>query len=287
MEGSRTLPVITGALLLGLATDIGCSRSSDATSSNPWTVVTIRERRSGEIPFEEATGYLRRSASRNYVPGPDSLVARVVNDSSGSPHIVVQRMSTGQLDTLFAGWASLPQWSPDLQYISCVAWESQEAPYELTIIDVATRAVVVDSEANASGTMSKWSPDSRLVAASGVINESSWVMLYTVSIPDGKVAVLDSVDVLSSHEFSWSPDSRWIVFSRPTALDQGENVAAADLWVADARTGKTWPLLETQDWVEVNPLWITDRTIQVDRRRGGPEPASQLTQVVELLSTKE
>ena len=196
-------------------------------------------------------------------------------------------MSTGQLDTLFAGWASLPQWSPDGKYISCVAWRSQEAPYELTIVDVATRTVVVDSEANASGTMSKWSPDSRLIAASGVINESSWVMLYTVSIPDGKVAILDSVNVLSAHEFSWSPDSHWVAFSRPTALDEGENVAAADLWLADARTGEVWPLLETQDWVELNPLWISDRTIQVDRRRSGTGSGGQLSQVVELLSTKE
>ncbi len=45
-------------------------------------------------------------------------------------------------------------------------------------------------------------------------------MLYTVSVPDWKVSVLDSLDVLVDYDFSWSRDGRWLAFTRPTALDR-------------------------------------------------------------------
>lgn len=280
-------PLVTLAFLLGLDAGTGCSQQSDSATSNPWTVVTVRERRSGETPFEESSGYLRRPSSRNYVPGPDSLIARVDTDAKGRPRILIERASTGQVDTLFGGWASLPQWSPDGRYISCVAWKSRLNPYQLTVVDVATKTVVIECRVKADGTMSKWSPDSRTIAAAGVSRGSSWVVLYTVTIPSGEATVLDSVNVLMEHDVSWSPDSRWIAFSRPAELDEGENVAAADLWVAEARTGTVWPLLETADWVELNPLWITNRTIRVDRRRSGTEPGVEQVQVVELINTED
>ena len=286
MTRSRTLPLFGLTLLLAFSADTGCSRSSESASSNPWTVVTVRERRSGETPFEESSGYLRRSSSRNYVPGPDSLVARVDTDTKGRPRILIERAGTGQVDTLFGGWGSLPQWSPDGRYVSCVAWRSRLNPYQLTVVDVATKTVVVESSVKANGTKSEWSPDSRTIVAAGVSRGSSWVVLYTVAVRSGKVAVLDSVNVLRAHDISWSPDSRWVAFSRPTELDEDENVAASDIWIADALTGKTWPLLETADWIESNPQWVTNRTIQVDRSR--PEDGvGEQTVVVELRNAKD
>jgi hypothetical protein len=112
----------------------------------------------------------------------------------------------------------------------------------------------------------KWSPDGRRIAVEGTIHQRPHEMLYTVSFPEGKITVLDTVDVLANYEFSWSPDGRWIAFSRPTKLDDlGEATVAADLWIADVTSGGAWPLLQTPDWIESNPLWITNRTIQVDR----------------------
>jgi hypothetical protein len=260
--------------------------ASCSSGGNPWTAVTVRERRSGEIPFEESSGYLRPSSNRNYVPGPDSLVARVDTDTKGHPHILIERDGTGQADTLFGGWASLPQWSPDGRFISCVAWKSRFNPYQLTVVDVATKSVVLESSVKANGTESKWSPDSRTIVAAGVSRGSSWVVLYTVGIPSGKTAVLDSVNVLVAHDMSWSPDSRWVAFSRPTKLDRFENVEASDLWIADVLRGKAWPLLETSDWIESNPRWITNRSIQVDRRRTGDDTIEK-TDVVELRNAED
>jgi Tol biopolymer transport system component len=114
-------------------------------------------------------------------------------------------------------------------------------------------------------------------------------MLYAVSIPDGKVTVLDSLDVLASHDFSWSPDGRWLAFTRPTELDRmGEYPVAADLWIADTETGNTWPLLEGPEWVESDPLWITARSIQVNRRdRDGDELGAEQVVVIEIAGEKE
>jgi len=114
-------------------------------------------------------------------------------------------------------------------------------------------------------------------------------MLYTVAVPDGKVTILDSLEVLVDYDFSWSPDGRWLAFTRPTALDEmGEYPVAADLWIADTETGKTWPLIEGPEWVESNPLWITARSIQVNRsaREGDSLRAEQVV-VVEIASPKE
>jgi hypothetical protein len=108
-------------------------------------------------------------------------------------------------------------------------------------------------------------------------------MLYMVSVPEGNVTVLDSVDVLEAHDFSWSPDGRWLAFSRPTELDESEEVVvAADLWIAETGTGRVWPLIESANFVEMNPLWISDRTIQLDRYPGGSEREARQTLVVEL-----
>jgi Tol biopolymer transport system component len=114
-------------------------------------------------------------------------------------------------------------------------------------------------------------------------------MLYVVSIPDGKATVVDSLDVLMDYDFSWSPDGHWLAFTRPTALDSsGEYPLAADLWIADVETGNSWPLLEGQNWVESNPLWISPRSIQVNRSaRKGDELGTDQVVVVEIGYAKE
>jgi len=273
--------------MLMLVADLVCCAQSEPAPSNPWTVTTIRERRAGETPLEDSNAYLRAPDS-NHVPGPDSLVARVtIIERKG--YVEVLDLRTGTAQRLLTTYASLPQWSPNGRYISCIAWKSTRQPYELTVVDVASRTVVTDPDVRASGTKPKWSPDSRAIAASGVIYATPRCMLYTVAVPDGKVTILDSLEVLVDYDFSWSPDGRWLAFTRPTALDEmGEYPVAADLWIADTETGKTWPLIEGPEWVESNPLWITARSIQVNRsaREGDSLRAEQVV-VVEIASPKE
>jgi len=272
----------TVACMLVLAGDVACCAQSSQPPSSPFTVITVRERHAGEVSFEELSGYLRRSPDRNYVPGPDSLVAQVtIVERRG--YIEILNVQTGKVRRLLMGF--LPQWSPDGKYLSCLVWKSVIKHGELTIVNVATGNVVVEPEVGAGGgAEQKWSPDSRKIAVSGGIHASPRRLLYTVSVPDGHVTVLDSTDVLAGYNLSWSPDSRWLVFTRPTELDDmDEDPVAADLWMADAETGRTWILLETPEWMESDPQWISSTTIQVTRaaRRGG-ELGVRQTVVVEL-----
>jgi len=264
-----------------------CAASPNRASANPWRVVSVRQPWAEDVPFETRTGYLRSSGDANYAPGPDSLVARV-NIEKRRGYVEVVDLRTSNVRRLPDAWGSLPRWSPDGRYISCVVWKSTRQPYELTVVDVATMTVAVKPELGISGTETKWSPDSRMIAASGVVHDSPLSMLCIVSIPEGSVTVLDSVDVLSTHEFSWSPDGRWIAFSRPTRADDHYGTTAADLWIADAATGESWCILDAPDWVESDPLWITNRSIQITRVRWNDEGADQEQRlVVELLHSAE
>lgn len=261
------------SLLLAMASaaSIGCARARPASvvmrgETSPWTVVAIRQPTRDDIPFETSSGYLRLSEDLNNVPGPDSLVAHARTDEQHRTYLEVEDRRTHAVVRLLDRGGSLPQWSPDGSFISCVVWKSTRQPHELTVVDVKERRVLLDPDISASGTAMKWSPDSRTLAAAGVVYGQPRSILYSISIPDGTVRILDSLDVLSDYEFSWSPDSRWIAFSRPTKLDEvSEDPTAADMWIADASTGEKWSVLASLDWVESNPLWITDRSIQVER----------------------
>jgi len=243
-----------------MTAESGCSQTS-----NPWTVVTIRERLTGELPFEEKSHYLWPSPDANNVPGPDSLVARVRTDENHHPYVEIEDLRNGKAVRLIEEYTFLPHWSPNGKFIGCEVWKSPGQNSELTVLDVATRTILLNPEVRASAGSMKWAPDSRAIAADGVIYGCPRTTLYKVSIPSGTVTILDTLDVLAAYEFSWSPDGQWIVFSRPTKLDNlSEDPVAADIWIADSKDGSTWSLLETSDWVESNPLWITNHTIQID-----------------------
>jgi dipeptidyl aminopeptidase/acylaminoacyl peptidase len=247
----------------------------------------VRERRPGEVPFEETSRYLWESPDGNNVPGPDSLLARVRIDAQLHPHVEIEDLKTKRIIPLLE--ASLPQWSPDGAYLSCIVWKSPGQPHELAVVDVTTRTIVLDPEIRASAGRMKWAPDGGAIAVAGVIYGRPRTMLYVVSVPDGATTPLDTLSVLGDYEFSWSPDGRWIAFSHATKLDHHQEYAvAADLWIADARSGKKWPILETPEWVELNPLWITNQSIQVDRARSdGTQLGTQQRVVVELSTPKE
>jgi hypothetical protein len=255
---------------------------SCSKSSNPWTVVAVRERRPGEVPFEETSRYLRPSPDANNVPGPDSLVARVRTDKEFHPYIEIENLRNREAHLLLSA-ACLPQWSPDGKYISCDVWTPAQRMGKLTAVRVATRSVVLETEF-ASVSQSKWSPDSRAIVADGIRYGRQRAILYTVLVHQGKVAVLDTLEVFTGYEFSWSPDSHWIAFTRPTELDQQtENPVSADLWIADAESGEKWHILETPEWIEQNPLWITNHTILIDRVQWqGDEPGVEQRVVIEL-----
>jgi hypothetical protein len=275
----RTLVCSTATLLA-----IGAVRTNASPPAAVWSVVALREPTAQDIPFEERTGYLRPSEDANSVAGPDGLRAVVRNDAQSHPHIYVDDPRAGTSSVLLDAWACLPQWSPDGRWIACSVWRSMGHPYELTIVDARAKAPVIDPDDAASGTNMKWSPDSRTIAAAGPTHHQPWTFLYTVSIPNGAVSVLDSCAIFADYDFSWSPNGRWIAFARTTEVDPiGGDPIAADLWVVEPATGAKQQLLTTPDWIEAGPLWITDRAILIEQMHwNGDDWEGERQRVVEL-----
>ncbi len=266
----------------GLPVGTSCAAERSSRAANPWRVVALREPWVEDVPFETRTRYLRSSGDGNYVPGPDSLIARVVIVARRG-YVEILNSATGESHRLLETPASLPQWSPDGRYISCVVWKSHLNPYQLTVVDVTTSRIVMKSDLT-DATESKWSPDSRVIAVSGISRKWNGALLYTVAVPDGRVTVIDSLNLLASHEFSWSPDGRWIVFSRPTQLEHHGETIAADLRIAETATGESWCVLSAPDWAESDPLWITDHSIQITRVRWHDEGDNEEQRLVVDLS---
>ena len=233
--------------------------------STPWNVVSIREPSQDDLPFEEATHYLWPSTNPNDVVGPDSLRAFVRTNEDSRPQIYVENLRTGTTDLLFAGYAFLPRWSPDGRYIACTEWKSVGRYSDLTLVEVASKRVVPGPVAAATFG-EKWSPDGRGLLATGVQYGIGHAVLYIVRLPDFTPHVVDTTALVANYEYSWSPDSRWIAYTRPTAIDRtGGDTVAADVWIASPATGSRWLLLETPEWIDADPLWIDNHRILIER----------------------
>jgi hypothetical protein len=260
--------------------DTTCAASTARATKRPWRVVNVRQSGVEDAPFETRTGYLRSPASGNYMPGPDSLVAQVVIVANRG-YVEIMNVRTGKSRRLLETGAYLPHWSPDGKLISCLVWTRETWAGKLTVVDVATSKIVLENDLTHASN-SKWSPDSRTIAVSGLAYKWRGAFLYTVTVPEGRVAVIDSLSELATHDFSWSPDGRWIAFSRPTQLDHYEETIAADLWIADAATGESWCILEAPEWAESDPLWITNRSLQITRVRRTEDGEESERVVLEL-----
>jgi len=216
----------------------------------------------GEIPFEESSRYLWPSPDKSTVPGPDSLVARMRTDENFRAHIEIENLRTGESYRLIDANAFLPHWSADGKYIACAVWKSPGQRSELTIVEVATRTEVLDPPLKASVDQMKWSPNSAALAADGVIYGRPRTLLYTVPVPAGATTVIDTLKrAFRLRVFLESERTLDRLFATFGARSIGEDPIASDVWIADAKTGRKWPLVVSTDWVESNPLWITSETL--------------------------
>ncbi|HEX6790939.1 MAG TPA: hypothetical protein VF247_06490 [Candidatus Krumholzibacteria bacterium] len=260
-------PALVTLLSILLCTDLADSAPSTLVRAPacPWKVAAIREPRAGELPYEEATHYLRPGQweERNKVFGPGKLVAYVRTERRRG-YLEIENFDTGEDSVFVLPGACLPAWSPDGRYLSVDLWTKETTGGMLRVLDVATWKGIVDVKlAQASDT--KWSPDSRMIVGAGYSHTDTAIVLYSVTIPEGNVSVVDTTRVLGDIDFSWSPDSRWIVYSKPRSINHFDETMVSDLWIAEAATGAAWCLVKSTDHDQSDPLWITDRTLQVDR----------------------
>jgi tricorn protease len=99
-------------------------------------------------------------------------------------------------------------WSPDGQYLAYLSDASGE--YEVYIKSIAARKVTrVTSNGDVWRYPPVWSPDSKSIAYSDT-NQTLWM----VNIKNKKSIKLDRSTRNDIDDYSWSPDSKWVVYTK-------------------------------------------------------------------------
>jgi tricorn protease len=127
-----------------------------------------------------------------------------------------------------------PTWSPDGTTIAY--WSDRSGEYELTVrpADGSGAERKITSLGAGFRYPAQWSPDSKKV-----VFADQAMKVRMVDIESGKVTMIDQSPQYMAHggleawQFAWSPDSRWIAYSRAVS-DHGVNA----IFVVDTRDGK-------------------------------------------------
>jgi tricorn protease len=127
-----------------------------------------------------------------------------------------------------------PRWSPDGKTLAY--WSDRTGEYELTLRPAESSGAErkVTSIGKGFRYAPQWSPDSKKIA---FIDQSMKIHLFdtngnTVTQVDQSPIWIGHGD-LESFRFQWSPDSRWLTYSRPTA-STGNNA----VFLYDTKAGK-------------------------------------------------
>ena len=201
----------------------------------------------------------------NTVPGPDASQLVVRHDAARHPRVFLERRGAAP-ETLFRANATSPAWSPDRTHVAGILWHSEQRPWCLGVEELGSRDVI-EADAAAHILKFKWSPDSKYVAGDGNSIATGRPILLVMDVSDGSCVVLDTLRVLSDYHFSWSPDSRFLAVSVPTAVAETEEVCAAELWIISA-DGKCRSLVgEASPVVARNPRWFAPLRVAVDSYR--------------------
>jgi Tol biopolymer transport system component len=118
-----------------------------------------------------------------------------------------------------------------------------------------------------------WSPDGRQIAFTsghdGEPRERSSMSLYVAAAHSGGARRLASCGLCAKQwggQLGWSPDGKWIAFSRDTGLSGQES-----LWIVAAAGGKPRRLTDCHTCTDVSPVWSPDGKLLVFQRLGPVE----------------
>jgi Tol biopolymer transport system component len=196
------------------------------------------------------------------VLGPDSLRLIDINDSEHHPRVFIEDMRTGERDDIVGASASRPAWSPNGRFIACAAYHDQDQASELTVVDRRTRKRIIN-DAGISADEYRWSPDSRWIAVEGVEKGTNHVVLSVYDVARGRRHRVARTSAFGSFGLSWSPDSKYLAFTKPTTVDDDEVVLAADLWVVQIPIWLPCRTRATPTEIESRPEWISGTAVLV------------------------
>jgi tricorn protease len=128
-----------------------------------------------------------------------------------------------------------PAWSPDGKWIAC--YSDVSGDYELMLLDPAGKE---KPQALTTGHKvwkypAAWSPDSQKLLFSDK-NQ----LLQVVDLKSKKVTAIDKADLAEITDYNWSPDSRWVVYTK-----SGAN-SLNTIWVYSLAGNQTRQLLNSR-----------------------------------------
>ncbi len=156
---------------------------------------------------------------------------RVAVGARGDIWSVPAKNGSGRNLTHTSGVAErYPAWSPDGKSIAYFSDASGE--YQLTIVpaDGKGQPKQITHEGKIFRVNPVWSPDSKYIAFT---DKSGKVSLTTVDT--GKTVTVDQDPHGAMMSINWSPDSRWITYSKGIAASS----VTSSIWIYNVQTGKT------------------------------------------------
>jgi tricorn protease len=191
-------------------------------------VLDVRTKKTAKVPVE-----IRSDApeTRPYVKNVENYVTGFDSSPSGKRALLVARgeiftvpCENGPTRNLTNDPGARDKdaaWSPDGNHIAYLSDKSGE--YEIYLIDAQGRkkAVKLTQHKNGYRHTLRWSPDSKKIAFT-----DQTLSLYFIDIASRKITTVDkaefenidvSLDVKPIYDFSWSPDSRFLTYSKMDA----------------------------------------------------------------------
>jgi len=101
-------------------------------------------------------------------------------------------------------------WSPDGKWIAYISDATGEDEIYITAGDGSGKPRRITKNAETYKYRIVWSPDSSMIMWS-----DKRLRLRFVSVPGGRITEVDKAEKGEFSDYSWSPDSRWIVYVRP------------------------------------------------------------------------
>jgi len=188
-------------------------------------VVDVGTKRTQQIPVE-----VRADApeARPYLKDVSEFITQIHCSPSGARALLVARGEVFTVPKEHGPTRNLTQdcgsrdkdavWSPDGKWIAY--FSDRRGEYELYIVDPLGNEEAVrltEHEGGYRHTL-RWSPDSQKIAFA-----DQTLSFYIVDVKTKKVTMVDrsefepvdvSLDLKPIHDFAWSPDSRWIAYSK-------------------------------------------------------------------------
>lgn len=139
-----------------------------------------------------------------------------------------------------------PQWSPDGKWITY--YSDQTGEYEVYLLENKVDAKPRQITLNSRGWkyQAEWSPDSRYLT---YFDRSMYLQLLDVQT--GNVTQVDRATSDEIRSYNFSPDSKWITYTKNSANDQGA------VWVYEIATGHKMQLTD-DTFNDMSPVFSKD-----------------------------